>query len=135
MTPGRVDERIVREWLRRADDDMQNARAILKHRDGTPAQVCFLAQQAVEKIAKAALAHFTGDIPFAHELPFLATALRAHLPRLSKDFPEALKRLSEYYVTARYPTDVPYESFTWERAEEAFADAERIGAAVRAVLR
>lgn len=81
MTPGGTDERIVGEWVRRAEDDALNARAILKHRDGTPAQVCFLAQQMTEKILKAALIHFAGDAPFVHELPFLATALRAHMPR------------------------------------------------------
>lgn len=135
MTPSGVDERVVEEWLARAHDDELNARAILQDRDGTAALVCFLGQQWTEKVLKAALVYFTGDAPFVHELPRLAEELGPHLPRLWSEFSSELKELSEYYVTARYPTEVPYASFTWERAERAFAAAQRVAAAIKADIK
>lgn len=134
MTPSGVDEQIVTEWVQRAEDDARTARAILKDRDGAPTQVCFLSQQLVEKWLKAALVYFTGEHPKAHTLDVLSTLLQPHVSVLLNDHAEALKELSAYYVTARYPTEVPYESFTWERAEQAFAAAEQVSAVIRKAL-
>lgn len=135
MTPGGVDKQIVRDWLAHAEDDALNARSILKHRDGTPAQVCFLAQQMIEKLLKAALVYFRGEVPLTHELPFLAKALSPHLPTIRRDFATELTQISEYYVGTRYPANLPLESFTWQRAEEAFAAAENVRAAIQPALK
>ena len=135
MTPSGVDAQIVGEWIRRAEDDALNARSILKHRDGTPAHVCFLSQQIVEKMLKAALVYFTGDdAEKTHALRRLSRLLAGHVPALAAE-DTMLDRLSEYYVGARYPSDLPLESFTWERAIEAFAAAEAITAVVRSALK
>lgn len=133
MTPSGIDGRLVDEWLRRAEDDALNARSALKHRDGTPTQVCFLAQQIAEKLLKGALIHFTGDAPFVHDLAQLIDALAPHL-RLPAEVAEHTEMLSRYYVTARYPSEIPLETFTWERAEEAFAAAEGVASVIRQEL-
>lgn len=133
MTPSGIDGRLVDEWLRRAEDDALNARSALKHRDGTPAQVCFLAQQMAEKLLKGALIHFAGDAPFVHDLAQLIDALAPHLS-LPVEVTESTETLSRYYVTARYPSEIPLETFTWERAEKAFAAAERVASVIRREL-
>lgn len=134
MTPGGVDERIVREWIRRAEDDALNARSVLKHLDGTPAQACFLSQQIAEKSLKAALLYFVGEVPFTHEVSDLIDLVRPHLV-LPDDVTANVEALSRYYVTARYPTEVPYESFTWERAEVAFAAAQKVSEIVQQAIK
>ncbi len=134
MTPSGVDDRVVETWVRVAEDDALNARAALKHQDGTPAQVCFLSQQMAEKWLKAALVHYTGDYPKTHLLDALAKLLEPHLPSLVSDQKEDFIEVSRYYVTARYPAEVPLESFTWERAEEAFAAAQRIAETIRKAI-
>lgn len=126
MTPSGVDELIVREWFERARNDELNARAILKDRDGTPTLVCFLSQQLAEKFLKGALVYFTGDdVEKTHALRRLGRLLASHVPEIAEHAAD-LDRLSEYYVTTRYPSDVPLESFTWEHAEAALAAAQKL---------
>jgi HEPN domain-containing protein len=89
----------------------------------------------IEKLLKAGLVNFRGDIPFIHDLTRLAQLLSAHVPDIEELFSGELKTISEYYVTTRYPSDVPLESFHWEMAEQAFAAAERVAERVRNALK
>lgn len=135
MTPGGVDEQIVREWLARARDDELTAAALLRHRDAAPAPVCFLSQQLAEKVLKAAQVYFLGDdAPKMHNLQELAHPLLKHVPALER-LRADLDHLSEYDVRARSPTELPIETFTWERAESAFTAAQRIAEVVQKVIR
>lgn len=111
---------LIQEWLKRANDDELNARSVLKHRDGTPANVCFLAQQMSEKYLKALLLSYTGNYPKTHDLNQLATLLERHVASILQELKEEFILLDPYYVGTRYPADISIESFTWIMAEEAF---------------
>ncbi len=117
---------LIHEWVVRADDDELNIKSILKHRDGTPANVCFLSQQIAEKYLKALLLFYTGDYPKTHDLNQLTTLLGHEVSSIAQDFEEEIIILNPYYVGTRYPADIPIESFTWEMAEKAYEAAKRI---------
>lgn len=119
-------EKFVQEWLKRAEDDELNARSVLKHRDGTPANVCFLSQQMVEKLLKALLLFRAGDYPKTHDLNQMATLLGKYYDPALENLKEEIVLLNSYYVGTRYPADIPIESFVWEMAEEAFEAALKI---------
>lgn len=89
----------VEAFLQIAGEELGAARALA---DGFPRQAAYLAQQAVEKIARAVLAR--GQIPFgtSHNIGQMAAALPAGhpwRPRLA-----AFDRLSPAATSARYPT-------------------------------
>ena len=110
---------LVDEWLARVKDDELNVKSILKHRDGTPAMVCFICHQIVEKIFKGALLFFSGDYPKEHSLSLLAKLLRPYDKSISEELNDDIVLLNPYYIEARYPADISLEEFTWEMAEEA----------------
>ncbi len=39
---------------------------------------------------------------------------------------EEILILDPYYVSTRYPADIPIESFTWQEAEKAYEAAKKI---------
>lgn len=119
-------EYFVDEWVKRALDDELNIQSILKHRDGTPANVCFLSQQMSEKYCKALILRYTGDYPKSHNLDELVVLLREHVSDIEERLREDIILLSDYYVGTRYPADIPIESFTWQEAEKAYEAATRI---------
>lgn len=121
-----MSEQLVEEWLKRAEDDELNIKSILKHRDGTPANACFLSHQVVEKVLKALLLFYSKSYPRTHDLSQLIELLERYIPAISDDFKEEVILLSPYYVGARYPADIPLESFTWKEAESASKVAQKI---------
>lgn len=120
------NKNLIQEWIKRAQDDELNATSILKHKDGTPAHVCFLTQQIVEKYLKTLLLFYSNDYPKTHDLNQLATLLKPFDDSVLNNFSEEINLLSPYYISARYPADIPIESFTWEMAEEAYKSAAKI---------
>lgn len=117
---------IILEWVKRAEDDELNIASILKHRDGTPPWACFISQQMAEKYLKALLIFYANECPKIHSLKELSE----HIAKHSADFFEKIKEeiiiLDPYYIKARYPADIPMESFTWETAEFAYGAATKI---------
>jgi len=110
---------LVNEWIARSGDDELNIKSILKHRDGTPANVCFLSQQMTEKYFKALLLSFSNNYPKTHDLSQLTILLECYINSIAEDLKEEIIFLSPFYITSRYPSDIPIESFTWEMAEKA----------------
>lgn len=119
-------EFLVEEWIKRAEDDERNILAILKDRGGTPAHVCFVCQQMSEKYLKALLLFYTSDYPKTHDLNQLATLLKEFKISIVDELGKAIDLLSLYYISTRYPSDIPIESFTWEMAEESYKAATAI---------
>lgn len=117
---------LIEEWIKRADDDERNAVATLKYKEGTPAQVCFLAQQIAEKYFKTLLLFYTDDYPKTHDLNQLATLLKPFNKSIFDFFEKEINLLSSYYIGTRYPADIPIESFTWDEAQNAFESAKKI---------
>lgn len=86
------------EWLDRADDDIQFARLGL--REGFYTQVCFHAQQAIEKSLKGLLVFQKRSYPKTHgllELVSLVTEINLNELRAN------IAIIEDYYVPMRYP--------------------------------
>lgn len=93
------------QWLAYARSDLAAAKALLANPEHYPRQVCYLAQQAVEKALKAALIREQIDFPFSHDLD----RLRNLLPetwRVKVAFPD-LAEMTIWAIEARYPADMP----------------------------
>lgn len=117
---------LVNEWIVRAQDDELNISAILKGRDGTPAHVCFTCQQMGEKYLKALVLFYSGDYPKLHTLGALVDLISSYEKSIKEELKDAAILLDPYYIEARYPADIPFESFTWKMAEEAYKAAVKI---------
>lgn len=117
-------EKNYQEWFRKADDDELNISSILRHRDGTPAVVCFLSQQMAEKYLKGLLIFYNQIFPKIHDLLELETLLLKTLADIKERLHQDLKLLNRYYIETRYPGD--YLEFSWHDAEGASEAAKRI---------
>ena len=119
-SPELLDE--VRRWLRFGREDLEAAEVLLGEEDFVPRHVCWLAQQAAEKLLKAALVSQEVNFPFRHDLD----ALRNLLPegwRVKTEHPD-LAELTEWAVEARYPGDWP--DATLEGAQRAAAQSRAV---------
>lgn len=89
------------EWLLHAQSDLKLAKLGL-NQDVLAEQICFHAQQAVEKAVKAVLLFHKVDFPFTHDLQDLLDILEAagiHVPPDLSD----VSILTPYAVETRYP--------------------------------
>ena len=126
MPPERFPPDDPREWLRRADSNLAQARS-------TKAEICredlcFQAQQAVEKALKALLLARGARPPHTHDL---ATLLRL-IEKTGEVVPKAIERvvrLTDYAVEMRYPG--LFEPVTQAEYREARSLASRCVAWVR----
>lgn len=118
------------QWLRYAEEDLEQARRILEQEDFVPRHAAWLAQQAAEKALKAALVLERVSFPRTHDLDLLSRLLPSawSVLELEVDF----ARLTEYAVDARYPGDWP--DISEREAEAAFDDAERLFGRLSSVL-
>lgn len=116
------------DWLRRARSDLALASLPLPP-DVLYNDLCFHAQQAVEKSIKAVLIHYGVELRKIHDIAHLIALLPAHAP--PPPAAEDVASLTSYAVMIRYPGD--YEDVTEEDyleagrvAETVYAWAERI---------
>ena len=100
MPPERYPPDDPREWLNRARSNLIQARGV---RTGVYLEdLCFQAQQAVEKAFKALLLHRGVRFPYIHDLAELINLLEQGGEEPPARIREAA-RLNEYAVAARYP--------------------------------
>ncbi|MBA2460978.1 MAG: HEPN domain-containing protein [Actinobacteria bacterium] len=92
-----------RQWLRRAQNDLNSAEAHHVDTSLSPATTCWLAQQAAEKAIKALLVRAQVDFPFTHDLAALSLLLGESLPVPSED----LVHLTKVASDSRYPGEAP----------------------------
>ena len=111
------------EWFKKAEEDELSAEALIGAKKGSASTVCFLSQQAVEKLIKGLLIFHRKSFPKVHDLLELESLLVAVEPQI-KEYEKELDLLSTYYIETRYPGDYP--DFTWDDAEEAFEAAQKI---------
>jgi len=57
-----------REWIKKAEEDLISLESLLKHKDGSPATGCFLAQQTAEKLLKALIVYKELELEKIHDL-------------------------------------------------------------------
>jgi len=89
------------QWLAHAQSDLRLARLAEKS-DILPEQICFHAQQAVEKAFKAVLLHRQINFPFSHDLEELLAVFERVGSPVPSEF-EGVGVLTPYAVETRYP--------------------------------
>lgn len=121
MQPERYPPDDPREWLNRARSNLIQAGGL---RAGVYLEdLCFQAQQAVEKAFKALLLHRNARFPYTHDLAELINLL----DQADENPPARIRevaRLNEYAVAARYPGLA--EPVSQEEYREALALAEEV---------
>ena len=89
----------AKELLEIAQGDLESARVLLGSKKGRKENVCFIAQQAVEKSIKSVLCFLGTPVPFTHNLDVL-------IDRIPKNFElknsKYFNELSEYATIRRY---------------------------------
>lgn len=120
-----VDGTEFDRWRAEASEALETARLA---RDGRRFNwACFLAEQSAQLAVKALL-HGVGAGPWGHDLFELGNSLARALDQpLPSGLVDALRRLSQHYIPARYPDaqpgGFPAERYTAEQADLALADA------------
>ena len=93
----------IRPWVYKAEEDYRAALTLArKRKDPVPDNVCFSAQQCVEKYLKAFLVHHRKGFPKTHDLVELLKIALAVDPLLEAVRPN-VRELLPYGVAFRYP--------------------------------
>lgn len=122
--------RVVREWIKKAEQDMQAAVQLLSLGNVSPIDVvCFHTQQCLEKYLKSVLVFYQIPVPKTHDIEELLNLI-PESDRFNMTTPE-MRRMTAYAVDTRYPAS---EEISLEDARKAVALAERICKAVREIL-
>ena len=107
-------------WIDRAKSSLEIAKtrnSILVYYE----DLCYQAQQAVEKAIKGMLIYFNVEPQFTHNIGFLLDELGAHV-KISDEIRESIK-LSKYAVQTRYPGE--YDDITEEDYKESIRIAKK----------
>lgn len=115
-----VPSKVVLDWLRRAQSDLQLGKAGMKTKDVLLEDECFHAQQCAEKALKAFLLHLDVDFPKTHALEVLLDILKTKGIQIPQNVDESFE-LSQYAVQTRYPGE--WEPVTKEEAQGALERA------------
>ncbi len=100
---------LAREWFQKADIDFELALHLSKERI-FPSPACFHSHQAAEKYLKGFLIYHGKDIRDEfkiHDLVKLYQYTRECDQNLSDEIKDACFTLNKYYITTRYPADMP----------------------------
>lgn len=129
MPPEKPSLGTPRDWLDRARSNLTRARQP-KTAEIFWEDLCFDAQQAVEKSLKAVLLSRHISFPFVHNLAVLLTLLEKEGISLPEEI-RAAADLTDYAVTARYPgTSEPVSAEEFQQAlqtaEAVFSWAEKL---------
>ena len=109
-------------WLRRAKSNLAIAKQP-KPQESLWEDLCFDAQQAVEKALKAVLVFRGIDFPKTHDIAEILSLLSQSGQRVPEEFWKA-DELTHYAVETRYPSEE--EPVTEEEYREAVALAEKV---------
>jgi HEPN domain-containing protein len=116
----------ARRWMKYAREDLQTADLILGHPTIAYRHVCWLSQQVVEKVLKAALIFLQFEFPRTHDLDVLRNLLPGEWE--AKMVSPDLAVMTEWAVEARYPGDWP--DATESDARTAYDLAKKISEAM-----
>ena len=120
--------RLLAEWLRKAEDDVQVVELLLASETGLANPVVFHAQQAVEKYLKAYLTWHQVPFPNTHDIERLLVLVESNDQKLADTLADTTV-LTMYGVEARYPGDM--EAATDEEARDAVALMHKACDAIR----
>jgi HEPN domain-containing protein len=130
--PEEVKRELVRQWLAKADEDLETAKFLFASERSFFPAICFHCQQAAEKYFKALLTWQQIEFPKTHDLGLLLSLIASTDSYLASSLAE-VATLNPYGVDIRYPGDVP--EITGEDAEEAMRLADRVKEAVLSALK
>lgn len=122
-----VRREFVRQWLRKADEDLAAARLLMTESPDLCYASAFHAQQAAEKYLKATLVWHQVEFPKTHDIGLLLRLVATTDSVLIAGLGGA-EELTVYSVEVRYPSDLPDPTLTQVR--EAFGLAELVRDAV-----
>jgi len=91
----------VARWLEFAEIDLKAASTLMKE-GGLSSVVCFHAQQCVEKSLKAMIESKGINPPKSHDL----IMLYGHIDEMVKLEEDALAKMNQVYIDARYPASL-----------------------------
>lgn len=129
--PEDVKVELLRQWIAKADADLQAAEALLKADLPSLYPTCFHAQQAAEKYLKGLLTRYQIEFPKTHAIEQLLALLKPTLPDVALALCEAAG-LTPYGVEIRYPADQPEPSV--KEARRALELARKVRDAVMPLL-
>jgi HEPN domain-containing protein len=129
--PEEVKRDLVRQWLAKADEDLDAAKALLSLGTSFLSTIGFHCQQAAEKYFKAFLTWQQIEFPKTHDLSLLLGLISTEAPSLAESLEEVVE-LTSYGVEIRYPGDIP--EVTSEDAAEAVQLAEKVREAIQGTL-
>ncbi len=117
---------LVRQWVKKAENDLRNAEYVLTMKRDCPTDtVCFHCQQCVEKYLKALLTLQEKTVPRTHDLIVLFNLLDDKTSlSINKLYP-----LNRYAVETRYPGI--WESIDTAEAKQAVSLAKEMRDTVR----
>ncbi len=119
-----MSDETFRVWLQRAKSNLSMAEQGRQTEDILYEDLCFDAQQAVEKTLKGLMAYLKLRIPRTHSIGFLLKLIRQSR---KVEIPENIKEavvLTDYAVTTRYPGD--WESLCSRDYEQAVELARQV---------
>ncbi len=115
--------RWVKEWFKKAENDLKAAQIIAQVSDSPTDTVCFHAQQCAEKYLKAFLTLHDVFVAKTHDLVNLNNSCK-DIDIQFGNLTEACEQLTGYAVEVRYPGD--FCDYSIEEAKEAIKLAEEI---------
>jgi HEPN domain-containing protein len=121
--PEEVKRDLVRQWLKKAGEDLEAATILFSLEKNFFSAICFHCQQAAEKYFKAFLTWHQIEFPKTHNLVLLLVLITSVDPSLEASLNEVVV-LNPYGVDTRYPGDVL--EITRKDVEEAVRLAERV---------
>jgi len=93
---------MVREWVRKAEDDLRSAQVLLSASPPVLWAAAFHVQQSVEKFLKALLTFHRTEFEKFHEIDYLLDLAYAFEPQVER-FRGTATKLTDYAVETRYP--------------------------------
>ena len=110
------NEADVKEWLRFADMDVLSANHLNEITYPKPLEIiCYHCQQAAEKILKALVLAYDGEIQKTHDLGLLMEQLSEFL-KIPESVLSAADALTPYGVKIRYPQELCIEESHTKKA-------------------
>jgi len=129
--PEEVKRNLVRQWLVKADEDLEAAKALMSLKTTFFSTIGFHCQQAAEEYFKASLTWRQIEFPETHDLSLLLGLISTAAPSLAESL-EEVADLTSYGVEIRYPVDIP--EVTKEDVTEALHLAEKIRESIKGAL-
>jgi HEPN domain-containing protein len=121
--PDKVRDTFVRQWLLKAEEDLNAAKSLITYGDSFLSTVCFHSQQGAEKYLKAFLTYHQVEFPKTHDIDGLLDLIAPTNGKLSESLRDVIV-LTNYGVDVRYPGDLPV--VTSSDARQAIQPAEKV---------